>query len=495
MRLPVRLHFTLGYLVVLLLGMSLTAGLTWFTVEQLYLATQSENLLAQAALTAAALQGEQLPQSSPEVYNQASNIQPGIHARLLGEQGAVIVNLPPPAADTLVQAPLAENVLSITAAELLKRPEIQEALEGQAATAVRRVRTAEQRRVLYAAAPVWSLDGSLVGIVYLATPLPVTGLPYGITFQLLGAVCIAVLLAGAAGTYLARRVALPLENLAQAAEAVAAGDLKEQVILNNRIAEFQNLSQAFNRMKASLSQAEQAKNSFIADVTHELRTPLTVIKGTVETLEDGAIDDLEGRDALLASMHRETDRLIRLVGDLLVLARADASALHLDMKTIDLIEIARSRCEFLAALAETRQVTLCVDAEETGISDCQQFVYGDSDRLSQVIDNLLENAIRHAPPDSKVAVSIRRLENETACEVSDCGSGIPAQHIPFLFDRFYRVDSSRARQTGGTGLGLAIVQALVTAQGGRVAARSIEGEGTVITFYMPAIEDCHPDDP
>jgi signal transduction histidine kinase len=119
-------------------------------------------------------------------------------------------------------------------------------------------------------------------------------------------------------------------------------------------------------------------------------------------------------------------------------------------------------------------------------------VRGDADRLAQVLDNLLDNAIRHAPEGSTVTVSIQKEGNEIQCAVSDHGKGIPAQHLPFIFERFYRADTSRNRQTGGTGLGLAIVRALVLAHEGRVAAWSVEGEGTAITFWLPAGGDCHP---
>jgi heavy metal sensor kinase len=472
-------------LTALLIGMGLAAVLTWLTVEQLFLATQSENLLAQAQLTASALGNAPLPSAPVEPYVQASNVQPGIHTRLLGEQGAVVVNLPLTAEDASVQVPLAENIVSVSPEELLGRPEIQSALQGTPASAVRRVRSANNRRVLYAAAPIFAEDSSAIGIVYLATPLPQTGLPSNIIWQLIGAVVVAVLLAGAAGALLSSRIARPLEGLASAASAVASGDLNQRVPVDSDIRELHSLGDAFNHMTANLRQSDQAKNAFIADVTHELRTPLTVISGTIETLEDGALDDTEGRGPLLASMQRETDRLIRLVNDLLVLTRADAGALNLKLANIDLGGLARARCENLSMLAGSRQVALNVEARE------QAEVCGDADRLSQVLDNLLDNAIRHAPADSTITVTVRRDGNEVACAVSDQGPGIPAQHLHLIFERFYRVDSSRDRHSGGSGLGLAIVYSLVTAQGGYVNAESTEGQGTTITFWLPAGENCH----
>jgi two-component system, OmpR family, sensor histidine kinase BaeS len=481
---PLRTRLTLSYLAVLLAGMSLAVLLAWRAVEQLYLETQRENLLAQARLTAGALQGAALPVQSPESYLQTSNALPGIHGRVLGEQGTIL-SLPFPSAGGPVSLPPAENVAYVSPVELLQRPEIQKALRGAPASEIRSVAAAAGRRVLYAAAPIFTNTGEITGIVYLATPLPPNGLPPELMLQLAGALLLAALLAGLAGTLLARRIARPLEGLARAAEAVSRGDLEQEVPPANDISELGSLAAAFNSMTASLRQSNQAKNAFIADVTHELRTPLTVIKGTIETLEDGALDDRQGRGPLLAAMQHETDRLIRLVNQLLVLARADAGALQLDIQPIDLAALAHARCEQLSVLASQRRVELHV-VEAGADSQGGYLAPADADRLAQVLDNLLDNAIRHAPEGSSVTVTVQRNDAEVECAVSDSGPGIPARHLPFIFERFYRADSARDRHSGGTGLGLAIARALLLAQGGRVEAQSTEGRGTSIRFCLPA---------
>jgi signal transduction histidine kinase len=485
---PIRLRLSLSHLIVLMIGMGLAGVLVWFSIEGLYLSTQRENLLAQARLTAATTQGSSLPLEPAEPYNQSLNVAPGIHTRLLGEEGAVLIGLPLTTGDVPVQVPPAENRGFVPPEELLQRPEIQQALNGQAETAIRRVTSAEGRRVLYAAAPVVDENGEVVGIAYLATPLPPSGLPSQLIWQLAGGVLVAALLAGLIGMLLARGIARPLESLDRAATAVSTGDLNQQVPVDGSIQEFNSLGQAFNKMTASLRKSDQVKNAFIADVTHELRTPLTVIKGTVETLEDGAIDDLEGRGPLLTSMQRETDRLIRLVNDLLVLTRADAGALNLDIRPIDLVKLARSRCEYLTPLATPHQVNLEVLAADSNPQG-ELSAFGDADRLSQVFDNLLDNAIRHAPECSAITVTIQRVGDEIQCAVKDQGRGIPPEHLPYIFERFYRVESARDRHSGGSGLGLAIVHSLVLAQGGRITADSDKGQGTTITFWLPAHEN------
>jgi two-component system sensor histidine kinase BaeS len=431
--------------------------------------------LAQAKLIAASVQDLPLPTLPAEPYSQTSNVVPGIHTRLIGESGAVLVGLP--LADEMIQLPPAEQAASIPPSDLIQRPEIESALTGIPATAVRRV--LGNQKVLYAAAPVQNSTGEVVGIIYIATPLPSSGLPVSLIWQLLGAVIIAFLLALIAGGVLARKIASPLEALSSAATEISNGDLTQTVSVDAKISELHNLGLAFNEMASNLRQADDMKKNFIADVTHELRTPLTVIKGTIETLEDGAVDDLDGRSSLLTSMMRETDRLIRMVNDLLLLTRADAGALQLNYQELDLTELARMRCETMSLMAERQQVELKIIGDSCPVS-------ADPDRISQVLNNLLDNAIRHAPVGSTVCVEVKSKDDGTECSVSDSGMGIPAKHLPFVFDRFYRIESSRDRLSGGTGLGLAIARALVNAHGGKISVQSMEGKGTTFTVWLRA---------
>lgn len=473
----IRTRLTFNYLIVLILGMTLAGVLTWLAVERLYVTTQRENLLAQARLMATAVQGSALPTGPTEPYSQLSNVAPGIHTRLLSETGAVVVGVP--FANDFTVVPAAENYASVPTAELVRRPEIASALKGTPATAIRHV--LGDRRVLYASAPVYAQNGAVSGIVYIATPLPAAGLPTNVIVQLIAAILLAVLLATFFGGLLAQKIVHPLEGLTQAAIAIANGDLRKRVESDGSILELHYLSDTFNNMAENLRQSDEAKKAFIADVTHELRTPLTVIKGTIETLEDGALDDVEGRGALLTSMQRETERLIRLVNELLVLTRVDAGTLQLDMQSIDLSGLVKTRCSVFQSIASRKGIML------NSRSECQSDlrVYADADRLSQVIDNLLDNAIRHSPPDSAITIHIQEQDNGLECSVIDQGNGIAAEHLPFIFERFYRVDTSRNRKDGGIGLGLAIAKALLHAQGGNIHAHSKEGQGTTISFWLP----------
>ncbi|HEX6032780.1 MAG TPA: HAMP domain-containing protein, partial [Anaerolineales bacterium] len=259
----IRARLSLNYVLVLSLGMLLAGALAGLAVQRLYVNTQRENLLAQARLIAAAFQGSALPTEPTQPYSQTSNVTPGVHTRLLSEGGAVLVGLP---LSAFAQAPAAEQYASIPTSELLQRPEIDSALQGTPATAIRRV--LGDQRVLYAAAPVYAEDGKINGIVYIATPLPPAGLPANIILQLLGAILVAVFLAAFFGGLLARKIARPLEGLAKAATAISKGNLKQRVAIDSRITELSSLEQTFNIMSENLRQSDEAKKAFIADVTH-----------------------------------------------------------------------------------------------------------------------------------------------------------------------------------------------------------------------------------
>jgi signal transduction histidine kinase len=232
-------------------------------------------------------------------------------------------------------------------------------------------------------------------------------------------------------------------------------------------------------------QLDGLRTRFVSDVSHELRTPLTAIKGTVETLQDGAAADPAAREQFLATVARETERLIRLTNDLLLLSRADAGRLDLQPSTVDLVSLADRAVAQFAAVAESQHVSLSMGLPATTVS-----VLADEDRAYQVLVNLLDNALKFTPAGGKVTLSLSRSAGQVACTVSDTGWGIPADDLPQLFERFYRGDRARARGAGesGAGLGLAIVKALIEAQGGHVWAESALHEGTAVTFTLPAAD-------
>ena len=223
-------------------------------------------------------------------------------------------------------------------------------------------------------------------------------------------------------------------------------------------------------------QIDRLRTNFVSDVSHELRTPLTAIKGFVETLQNGAAEDAEVRDRFLGTLADETERLIRLSNDLLLLTRADAGQLDLHLVPTDLAACVQRAADQLEGLAEEKGVELVVEPPESSA-----LILADADRVHQVLINLLGNGLKFTPPGGRVVVTA----NRHAVTVADTGPGIAADEIPHIFERFYRGDRSRARQgTDGSGLGLAIAKAIIEVHGGRIWVTSEPGKGAAfhVTF-------------
>jgi signal transduction histidine kinase len=326
------------------------------------------------------------------------------------------------------------------------------------------------------------IDEQTIGAAYLSQSLrDVLAVLNDLRVRLALSTVIASGLAAVAGWWLSRAITRPVRQLTSAAEAIAAGRFDQPVTVNSRD-ELGRLGGAFNDMTARLAAARQMQVDFVADVSHELRTPLTSIKGTIETLRDGAVNDLDVRDRFLATVETETDRLIRLVGDLLVLSRADSAALNLRRRPLDLGWLVRTLAARLAEQAQAHDLKI-----EVAIDPEVPFAWADADRIEQVLLNLLDNALKYARPHTTITIEVAAAERFAQVRVYDQGLGIPAAELARIGRRFYRADKSRSR--GGYGLGLAIAQSLIHAHGGRLWLESEEGVGTIASFTLP-IADC-----
>ena len=341
--------------------------------------------------------------------------------------------------------------------------------------------TGSARGQMFVAAPL-SRDGSTPGAVYLSQPLAdLAAVMSDLQGRLAVSALIALVLSALVGLVLSRAIARPVRELTAAADRLAGGDF-DYPLHTTSPEELAGLARSFGSMRDALRRTLQARTDLVTNVSHELRTPLTAIKGLTETLRDGAVDDPEARDRFLASIEGQTDRLIRLVNDLLLLSRADAQALTLRLERVDLASIARASAGELAPQADAREVSVVVQEQPA-------YVRGDPDRLRQVFINLLDNAIRYSPEGGTVTVSVACEGGQVHAAVQDAGPGIPPGDLPHVFERFYRGDRSRRRPddgSSGSGLGLAIVQALVLAHGGTVSVDSTERAGTTVRVTLPA---------
>jgi two-component system OmpR family sensor kinase/two-component system sensor histidine kinase BaeS len=292
----------------------------------------------------------------------------------------------------------------------------------------------------------------------------------------------AFVLAGSLGwgvTRIFRRIAMPLGNLMDAADAVAEGDLTVRVPeWGSR--DFRQLAHSFNRMVAELERADQQRRNLTADVAHELRTPLHIIQGNLEGLLDGVYQPTVEHINITLD---ETRLLSRLVNDLQTLSLAETGQLPLHPTRFLLADL----IDDLASSFSSQAATLGIDLH-TNVSHPPLELTADYDRLNQVLSNLTSNALRHTPKGGEVSVSTEPIQGNPGyslqISISDTGAGIPAEDLPFIFDRFWRGDKSRRERTH-SGLGLAIAKQLVHAHGGRIDVQSELGKGTTFIIQLP----------
>ena len=276
---------------------------------------------------------------------------------------------------------------------------------------------------------------------------------------------------------LSRGVIAPLRVLTSASRRIADGHYNERVHPASSD-ELGQLADSFNQMAEKLEQVESMRRKLIGDVSHELRTPLTAIKGSMEGLMDGV---LPATPETYQQIHQEADRLARLVDDLQELSRVEAGAYPLDIRPMAVSTLVQTTLKRFASQAQAKGIDLRSDLP----ADLPP-VLADQDRITQVLTNLVGNALQYTSAGGKVTIRSTRHQEEIHVSVSDTGIGIPAEQLPHLFTRFYRVDKSRSRQAGGgSGIGLAIARHLVEAHGGCIWAESDgEGKGSTFTFTL-----------
>ncbi|MFC2062402.1 sensor histidine kinase [Chloroflexota bacterium] len=287
---------------------------------------------------------------------------------------------------------------------------------------------------------------------------------------------IAVALAVFITFILSRRILAPVRILTSAAKRLGSGDFSQRVPVKDK-GELGELAYTFNSMVSDLERAERLQRDMIADIAHELRTPLSNIRGYLEAIQDGVI---EADTGTIRSLDEEAALLSRLVDDLQELSLAETGALRLIYHKKDIGLLLQQTVAGVQVLTKAKGLSVSVD-----LADEIPLVNIDSQRISQVLRNLLENAIAYSSSGDTITVTSRQLGDNLEVAVSDTGEGIPAEDLPNIFERFYRVDKARARATGGSGLGLTIAKRLVEAHGGQINAHSEPGQGSRFTFTLP----------
>jgi two-component system, OmpR family, sensor kinase len=341
--------------------------------------------------------------------------------------------------------------------------------------------TVEGERVRIFSMPL-SRGGQTIGALQLAQPLgPFQRLGERQTAGLLFLTPLALIAAGAGGVFLTTRALRPIREMTRTAEKISAEDLTQRLAVEGED-ELAQLARTFNAMVARLEVAFEQQRRFTADASHELRTPLARLKVTTSEVLEGDRSSEEYRRALRIA-DESVDGMSRLVQELLILARSDAGQLSARTQLLDLALLARD----VAADWEDAGPSL-----EVQLPNRPLVIRGNGDNLRRAVGNLLENAVRHTPPEGRITVRADATADRAVLLIHDTGGGIAAEHLPHLGERFYRVDASRTRDTpgvgGGSGLGLAICRSVVEGHGGTLHINSIEGRGTAVTLTFPLAE-------
>ncbi len=300
---------------------------------------------------------------------------------------------------------------------------------------------------------------------------------------------VALLISAGVAFLIARSIAKPLRRITAATEEIARGNYEEQLEITSP-EEIRRLATSFNAMAREVEASRQAQRDFVANVSHDLKTPLTSIQGFSQAILDGTAASEDSRLRAAQVIHEEADRMAGLVNDLLDLARIEAGQVVMAHEPVAVPSLLQDCAEKMALRAQQGDVRLEVHSEG------ELVVPGDRDRLAQVVNNLLDNALKHTPPGGRITLTAKPVAVEAAkrgappvslveIAVSDTGEGIPPEDLSRIFERFYRGDKSRGKGSKGAGLGLAIARAIVQAHGGEIKAESLVGLGTRFTITLP----------
>lgn len=332
--------------------------------------------------------------------------------------------------------------------------------------------------LLIATVPATGADGTPYRVEVGTSAAPLEGTLRRLLGMLAVGLPLTVAVAVAGGFVLVRRALDPVERIARKAEEITQHNLSERLPVVDSGDELERLSISLNHMISRLQEAIDGSKQFVADASHELRTPLTVMRGELESL---AQDPQLGRETreTLGSVLEEVERLAEIVESLFALSRLDAGEASAEWRRFDLAELAATTAEQMSLLATDKNVSVACDSA-SGV-----MVEGDRARLKQVIVNLLDNAIKYTAAGGRVRITVRREQGFAVLEVADDGIGIPAEALPHVFKRFFRVDTSRSREQGGAGLGLAIVKSICSAHGADIEVISEPGRGSTFRLRQP----------
>lgn len=359
------------------------------------------------------------------------------------------------------------------------RPEVKKALSGNISNSIRYSKTIK-KNMLYVALPIRDSD-KLIGIIRTSVPLTLLQHNLNILYQKIFYGGLITSLFAVLMSYLfSRKLKRPLLLLEESAFKFAEGDFSSKVPISP-IKEIGGLAAAMNVMAEKLKHLENVRKDFVSNVSHELKTPVTSIKGFIETLQDGAIENPEEARHFLDIISRHTNRLNAIIEDLLTLSRLEQSASIAEnrlqeLKLRPILESAIQLCEVNSA---SKFIKINLECDENITASIDELLF------EQAIVNLVDNAIKYSLENKEITVTAASSNKEVVIKIADQGFGIPEEHICRIFERFYRVDKARSRKAGGTGLGLSIVKHIINAHNGNIAVSSEINKGSIFTISLP----------
>ena len=289
---------------------------------------------------------------------------------------------------------------------------------------------------------------------------------------------VVALVALLAGMIFSRILTKPIVTLTGVIGRMSKGDFAARVPETGS-GEIRHLATAFNSMSEKLESLDQSRNEFVSNASHELKTPLATMKILIESLIYQPDMQGELRTEFLTDINAEINRLSSIVSDLLTLVQVDAHSMRLDREKMSLSAVVKETIHRLEPMADKRGQTVALSLDDSGD------MYADKSKLRQVVYNLLDNAIKYTQEGGRINLSVTRVGRDIVLTVADNGAGIKPEHLPHVFDRFYRIDKARSRDSGGTGLGLSIVRQIVLLHGGNIRALSEEGKGSTFIVELP----------
>ncbi len=323
------------------------------------------------------------------------------------------------------------------------------------------------------------VDGRIIGALVYASPIQdMMQRVFNLQDRMILYFLIAAVVAMVIALVFSRILTRPIVSLTRSIQRMGRGDFSTRVPVTGS-GELRRLSETFNAMSEKLEMLDQSRNQFVSNASHELKTPLATMKILLESIIYQPDMDGEMRTEFLTDINKEIDRLNMVIGDLLTLVSMDSKTMRLNRTSFSLAQLVTDTAARLKLVLEQREQELKLNLSDR----CE--MYADNAKLTQVVYNLMENASKYTQEGGTIRVRLIRSGRDAILTVSDNGPGIPKEDQPHIFDRFYRVDKARSRETGGTGLGLSIVHQMVLMHGGTVSVESEEGSGTTFTVELP----------